>query len=134
MNMETRKNLIEAFNKMQDAYMEIGEHLEDPDLVKAFEDAGDLYSRIFRTSFDNIPMQGWCGSIIRALEKLECSSVYTAYSPKTDLTFIMRETISVDKVTTECIGWYYGEPNEEDTETFSDGCMKSTYENERGDI
>jgi len=40
--------------------------------------------------------------------------VYTAYSEEADITFIMEDKGK----TTRVVGFYYGEPNEEDTERF----------------
>lgn len=72
--------------------------------------------------------------IIRGLiEKLttkeqgEKNEVYTAYAQNNDMTFIMQDTYEGDEVkTTECIGWYYGAPSDEDTKTFS-GKLKAEY-------
>lgn len=42
------------------------------------------------------------------------SKIYTAYSQEADITFIMEDT----KNTTSVRGFYYGEPNDEDTKIF----------------
>lgn len=54
--------------------------------------------------------------------------IYTAFAPHNDITFIMEDTYdeSGEIVTTECVGWYYGEPNDEATQTFI-GKVKATY-------
>lgn len=46
--------------------------------------------------------------------------IYTAYAAADDLTFIMESTFgeSGEYITEECIGWYAGEPNEENTKTY----------------
>ena len=46
--------------------------------------------------------------------------IYTTYAPETDMTFIMKDTFNTtgDILETQVVGWYYGEPNEEDTRGF----------------
>ena len=53
---------------------------------------------------------------------------YTTYAPSADITFIMVDIWDgADIVSRECIGWYYGEPNEWDNVIFS-GQLKATYQ------
>lgn len=44
--------------------------------------------------------------------------IYTTYAPDTDITFIMEDTYNKDNelILTEVKGFYYGKPNEENTE------------------
>lgn len=43
---------------------------------------------------------------------------YTTYAPSTDMTFIMKETYKgEDVIKRECVGWYYGAPDEGATES-----------------
>lgn len=44
-------------------------------------------------------------------------TIYTAYAEKNDITFIMEdlETDSGELIQTSVVGWYYGEPNDENT-------------------
>ena len=53
---------------------------------------------------------------------------YTTYAQETDMTFIMQDTVDVDNEvrSTECIGWYHGEPDDGDTEQFK-GKLKAEY-------
>lgn len=52
---------------------------------------------------------------------------YTAYSVEHDMTFIMRDTVFNGKtVSTECVGWYYGQPEEATTIQY-DGSLKAYY-------
>ena len=54
-------------------------------------------------------------------------SIYTVYAPNDDMTFIMRDTNDGDEpISTEVVGWYYGEPNKENTEFFV-GKLKAEY-------
>lgn len=46
------------------------------------------------------------------------TTIYGAYSPQYDMTFIVKEQIYEDKITIEVTGFYYGEPNDEDTKMF----------------
>jgi len=57
------------------------------------------------------------------------TEIETAYAPSHDITFIMEYTCDAngDPISTECVGWYYGEPNEEDTNFFR-GKLFATYE------
>ncbi|MBQ8399546.1 MAG: hypothetical protein IJX08_06190 [Clostridia bacterium] len=54
--------------------------------------------------------------------------IKTEYSASGDMTFIMKETINEagDPVSTECVGWYYGAPNDEDTSYYM-GKLKAEY-------
>ena len=46
--------------------------------------------------------------------------IYTAYAEYNDMTFILRDTLNDDGTPyrTEVIGFYYGEPDEENTRQF----------------
>lgn len=50
------------------------------------------------------------------------------YAPKADITFLMEEVRDEngELVSTECVGWYYGEPDEDATKTFR-GKLKAEY-------
>lgn len=53
---------------------------------------------------------------------------YGVYSHEMDATFIMIDTYKDEEIiSSECVGWYHGEPTEEDTEYFT-GKLKATYE------
>lgn len=54
--------------------------------------------------------------------------IETAYAESIDTTFIMKETQDEkgNPISTECVGWYYGEPNAEDTEHYI-GKLKAEY-------
>lgn len=54
--------------------------------------------------------------------------LYGVYAPNWDMTFIMEDIFNEkgDIVSTECVGWYYGEPNDKDNETFK-GKLKGEY-------
>lgn len=57
------------------------------------------------------------------------TEIFTTYAPNTDMTFILRETYS-DKekewVSTEVVGFYYGEPDDNSTQRFI-GKLKASY-------
>lgn len=46
--------------------------------------------------------------------------LYAVYAHEADITFIMEETINKkgEYISTEVVGFYYGEPTEEDNKTF----------------
>lgn len=54
--------------------------------------------------------------------------IETYYTAAADTTFIMKEVTDEkgNPISTECVGWYYGEPNEEDT-AFYIGKLKAEY-------
>lgn len=53
--------------------------------------------------------------------------IYTVYASNDDMTFIMKDTFDGEEIkSTEVIGWYYGEPNDEETKYFS-GKLKGEY-------
>ena len=53
--------------------------------------------------------------------------IYTAYAESNDMTFIMRDICEGIYVkSTECVGWYFGEPSEESTLAFI-GKLKAEY-------
>ena len=53
---------------------------------------------------------------------------YTTYAAPTDMTFIMEDTFneSNELIGTECVGWYYGDPTEDETKYFN-GRLKAEY-------
>lgn len=57
------------------------------------------------------------------------TSIFTVYSKEADMTTIFKDTVRCSNgsmVSTEVVGFYFGEPNEEDTEQFIDS-LKATY-------
>jgi hypothetical protein len=53
---------------------------------------------------------------------------YPVYSESNDMTFIMVDTFkNGEPYSTECVGWYCGEPSEEDNKYFT-GKLKGTWE------
>ena len=53
---------------------------------------------------------------------------YWIYQENYDITFIMIDTYEDDEIiSSECVVWYYGSPNEEDNEQFI-GKLKASYE------
>jgi hypothetical protein len=55
--------------------------------------------------------------------------LYGIYAPDGDMTFVMEDTYNGkgELISSECVGWYHGEPNERDNETFK-GKLKASYE------
>lgn len=55
--------------------------------------------------------------------------IFNVYQPNHDITFIMEEITDKhgDPVSTECVGWYYGEPSEENNQVFY-GKLKAEYQ------
>lgn len=50
------------------------------------------------------------------------------YAETADITYIMEETrVGGEPKATECVGWYYGKPNPEDTMKYSNRTMRATY-------
>ena len=49
------------------------------------------------------------------------NELYTVYAPSADITYIMRDTFRLngDWESTAVIGWYYGEPDEENTRKYA---------------
>lgn len=56
------------------------------------------------------------------------TEIRTEYSASGDMTFILRETTSAegDPISTEVVGFYYGEPNELETRHYI-GRLKAEY-------
>lgn len=53
--------------------------------------------------------------------------IYTTYAPSADITYIMCDTYEGEEIkSTEVVGWYYGEPDEESTK-FYIGKLTATY-------
>ena len=54
--------------------------------------------------------------------------IYGVYAPSWDITFIMIDRYDKhgEIVSSECVGWYHGEPSEEDNKTFK-GKLKAKY-------
>ena len=61
--------------------------------------------------------------------------IYTVFASHDNITFIMKDiyrvidetTLDGELISTEVVGWYYGEPNEENTAYFI-GKLIATYE------
>lgn len=55
--------------------------------------------------------------------------IYTTYAPDSNTTFIMEDTYSDDGewISLECIGFYAGEPDQEDTEFYAHKGVKATF-------
>jgi hypothetical protein len=52
---------------------------------------------------------------------------YGIYQVNYDITFIIIDTYKDEEIiSSECVGWYHGEPSEEDNEFFT-GKLKATY-------
>ena len=52
---------------------------------------------------------------------------YGIYQKNYDITFIMVDTYENEEIiSSECVGWYHGEPSEEDNEHFTNK-LKATY-------
>lgn len=59
---------------------------------------------------------------------------YGVYQQNYDITFIMVDTLLDDLIfSSECVGWYHGEPTKEDNEYFT-GKLKATFEFGQGGI
>jgi hypothetical protein len=56
------------------------------------------------------------------------TEIRAVYHPNEDMTFILKETTSAegDPISTEVVGFYYGEPDEESTKHFI-GKLKAEY-------
>lgn len=56
------------------------------------------------------------------------TEIRTEYSASGDMTFILKEVTDQEgnPISTECVGWYYGTPNEEDTAQYM-GKLKAEY-------
>lgn len=56
------------------------------------------------------------------------TQTYEAYAAENDTTFIMEETlVNNEVIKLECIGWYCGEPNAEDTKKYGDRNYTAMY-------
>lgn len=55
--------------------------------------------------------------------------LYPVYAREHDITFIMEETYDEkgEPISTECVGFYYGEPTEKDTQFFK-GKLKASFD------
>lgn len=55
--------------------------------------------------------------------------IYAVYSQSGDMTFVMKDTYNKkgDLIYTECVGFYYGEPDEESTIYFV-GKLKAKFD------
>ena len=72
----------------------------------------------------------WCAVLLHEKERTPPKKeLYATYAPHTDTTFIMQDEINEhsDPTSTECVGWYFGEPTEENTQ-FYIGKLKAHYE------
>ena len=59
---------------------------------------------------------------------METINIESYYSPNADITFIMKETSNENgPVSTEVVGFYFGEPDEESTKRFV-GKLKAEFD------
>ena len=51
---------------------------------------------------------------------------YTVYADAADITYIMEDIFdaSEELLSTECVGWYYGEPTDTETEQFTGNLIR----------
>ena len=56
-------------------------------------------------------------------------TLYSVYAKNDDITFVMEETTNEngETLSIECVGFYYGEPSEEDNQFFK-GKLKADFE------
>lgn len=103
------RTIESAINRLQ------AMHERDHEVMDA-DDEGDLLStmlslREMRSELDQLVVE-----------------IHTPYSEEYDQTFIMEDTyINGELKATECIGWYCGEPNAEDTAKYGNREMRATY-------
>lgn len=93
----------------------------DRGTVRAVDDCGTIH-----VSWD-------CGSSLGVVYgedacKVVTEEIITVYAPDDDMTFIMKYTLTKngEPLSAECVGWYHGEPDEEDTERYI-GKLKAEY-------
>lgn len=75
-------------------------------------------------------MENLCGYDMEIVDdfETEIEVFFTTYAPETDMTFIMKEVgKGADVLTTECVGWYYGKPDDKTTELYT-GKLIAKYE------
>lgn len=55
--------------------------------------------------------------------------LYGVYAPSWDMTFVMEDTTNSkgELISSECVGWYHGEPDEESNRHFK-GKLKAKYD------
>ena len=118
---------IKALEEIKSAFFDLAVVSNDEKIGEVFgnSSATDIGSHLEDFEFGEVSnmVSEWCDRMMDALSE----KVYTTYAPDTDITFIMKEAHDRNCETLECIGWYHGEPNEIDTETYSYGNMKATY-------
>lgn len=56
------------------------------------------------------------------------TEIYTVHAQNADISFIMKDVFNEnnDLVSTECVGFYFGEPNDDATATFT-GKLKAEF-------
>lgn len=111
-------------NMTMEEYENIREELKDK-----FKNASfigyDNEVKVCDISYENIPEEKELKEIIKyfnpeeIVENDTTQMLYTTYSEELDVTFIMEDTIQDDDIIkTEVKGFYYGNPNDEDTEYY----------------
>lgn len=127
---ETRENFIEALNIFQKAFENLAYYAGSIYIDDEWWDGDDNYP--FEWSFEEMPgnVEIWVeaikGNIKKAQKPIE--KFVTNYSKEADRTFIMKCTYKGDDcIREECVGFYAGEPNEEDTKHFCNGKLVAEY-------
>lgn len=99
------------------------------------EDINDIIAKEypFESSFDeyNMAVIEWANSVNDLAAKKDCEEkiVYeTNYSSAYDRTFVMKVNyVGEDIVREECVGFYSGEPDDENTEYYKNGKLVAEY-------
>lgn len=66
---------------------------------------------------------------LKSMLPTEKHELYGCYCPSYDMTFVIKATyIGSDLHTEECVGWYHGEPTDEDNVRYSNNNLLATYD------
>ena len=128
---EILESFIEALDIFQKAFENLADYISGPYTKEEWLDGNDNYP--FEWSFDEMPgvVKAWIEGVKSNVKKSQepIEKFETNYSREADRTFIMKCTYKGDDcVREECVGFYSGEPNEENTKHFCNGDLVAEYE------
>lgn len=108
------------------------------DGLKVLKEELDRRVKYWSLALEEDPNNGTASGRLEVLMKLlnaineqltaTTTELIPEYVPDYDHTFIMEATYAYGRlISQECIGWYYGEPDEERTKRWANRDMKATY-------
>ena len=126
---QTKVGFMVALKKLDQAFIDLSYYAGHVDVDDELWDGNNNYP--FSLSFDEMPLavEEWVDAVIENISPKKRIVYETNYSETSDRTFIMKCTYKgKEMIREECVGFYSGEPDDNNTLYFSNGKLVATYE------